>query len=135
VFKKNISDGVGSRNESIDTPLYPPLFWLDNIFKKGKRAVILGIESEKFAAAFLVLKRHFGPLPAISRVLTYIDRTLTHWFFTLSTDFPCLLSIAGPNFRGGRGKDADMCTAYNFLTHWTLLRVYVQKLEIFKIYI
>jgi hypothetical protein len=31
--KKNISDGVGSRNESIDTPLYPPLFWLDNIFK------------------------------------------------------------------------------------------------------
>jgi hypothetical protein len=33
VFKKNISDGVGSRNESIDTPLDPPLFWLDNIFK------------------------------------------------------------------------------------------------------
>jgi hypothetical protein len=33
VFKKNISDGVGSRNKSIDTPLYPPLFWLDNIFK------------------------------------------------------------------------------------------------------
>jgi hypothetical protein len=32
VFKKNISDGVGSRNESIGTPLYPPLFWLDNIF-------------------------------------------------------------------------------------------------------
>jgi hypothetical protein len=31
--KKNISDVVGSRNESIDTPLYPPLFWLDNIFK------------------------------------------------------------------------------------------------------
>jgi hypothetical protein len=34
VFKKNISDGVGSRNESIGTPLYPPLFWLDNIFKQ-----------------------------------------------------------------------------------------------------
>jgi hypothetical protein len=33
VFQKNISDGGGSRNESIDTPLYPPLFWLDNIFK------------------------------------------------------------------------------------------------------
>jgi hypothetical protein len=32
VFKKNISDGVGSQNESIDTRLYPPLFWLDNIF-------------------------------------------------------------------------------------------------------
>jgi hypothetical protein len=25
--KKNISDGVGSRNESIDTPLYTPLFF------------------------------------------------------------------------------------------------------------
>ena len=33
MFKKNISDGVGSRNESIHTPLDPPLFWLDNIFK------------------------------------------------------------------------------------------------------
>jgi hypothetical protein len=33
VFKKNISDGVGSRNELIGIPLYPPLFWLDNIFK------------------------------------------------------------------------------------------------------
>jgi hypothetical protein len=32
VFKKNITDGVRSQNESIDTPLYPPLFWLDNIF-------------------------------------------------------------------------------------------------------
>ncbi len=34
MLKKNISDGVGSRNESIDTPLDPPLFWLDNIFKR-----------------------------------------------------------------------------------------------------
>ncbi len=33
MFKKNISDCVGIRNESIDTPLYHPLFWLDNIFK------------------------------------------------------------------------------------------------------
>ncbi len=33
MLKKNISDGVGSQNESIDTLLYPPLFWLDNIFK------------------------------------------------------------------------------------------------------
>jgi hypothetical protein len=32
VCVKNISDGVGRRNKSIDTPLYPPLFWLDNIF-------------------------------------------------------------------------------------------------------
>jgi hypothetical protein len=32
VFKKNISDGVGSRNGSNGTPVNPPLFWLDNIF-------------------------------------------------------------------------------------------------------
>ncbi len=36
MFKKNISDGVGSRNGSIDAPLNPPLFWLDNIFKDEK---------------------------------------------------------------------------------------------------
>ena len=34
MFKKNISDGVGSRNGSNGTPLNPPLFWLDNIFKE-----------------------------------------------------------------------------------------------------
>ncbi len=33
MFKKNISDGVGSRDGSNGTPLNPPLFWLDNIFK------------------------------------------------------------------------------------------------------
>jgi hypothetical protein len=31
-----IGDGVGSRNGSNATPLHSPLFWLDNIFKKGK---------------------------------------------------------------------------------------------------
>ncbi len=38
MFKKNISDGIGSRNESIHTPLDPPLFWLDNIFKGTVRS-------------------------------------------------------------------------------------------------
>jgi hypothetical protein len=33
VFKKNICDGVGGQDESNGTPLDPPLFWLDNIFK------------------------------------------------------------------------------------------------------
>jgi hypothetical protein len=37
VFKKNISDGVESRNGSNGTPLSPPLFWLDNIFKEDKK--------------------------------------------------------------------------------------------------
>jgi hypothetical protein len=32
VFKKTICDGVEGQNGSNDTPLYPPLFWLDNIF-------------------------------------------------------------------------------------------------------
>ena len=30
---KNICDGVGCQNGSNGTPLDPPLFWLDNIFK------------------------------------------------------------------------------------------------------
>ncbi len=33
VCLKNICDGVGSQNGSNGTPLDPPLFWLDNIFK------------------------------------------------------------------------------------------------------
>jgi hypothetical protein len=39
VFKKNISDGVGSQNGSIDTRLCPPLFWLDNIFKYSQKII------------------------------------------------------------------------------------------------
>jgi hypothetical protein len=33
VCQKNICDGVGGQDESNVTPLDPPLFWLDNIFK------------------------------------------------------------------------------------------------------
>jgi hypothetical protein len=33
VCLKNICDGVGCQNGSNGTPLDPPLFWLDNIFK------------------------------------------------------------------------------------------------------
>jgi hypothetical protein len=35
--QKKYQHGVGSRNKSIDTALYPPLFWLDNIFKERER--------------------------------------------------------------------------------------------------
>ncbi len=35
MYLKNICDGVGSQNGSNGTPLDPPLFWLDNIFKAG----------------------------------------------------------------------------------------------------
>jgi hypothetical protein len=34
VCLKNICDGVGGQDESNGIPLYPPLFWLDNIFKQ-----------------------------------------------------------------------------------------------------
>ncbi len=33
MYLKSIGDCVRSRDESIDTPLDPPLFWLDNIFE------------------------------------------------------------------------------------------------------
>ncbi len=33
VCLKNICDGVRGQDESNGIPLYPPLFWLDNIFK------------------------------------------------------------------------------------------------------
>jgi hypothetical protein len=33
VYLKNICDGIGGQDEWNGTPLYPPLFWLDNIFK------------------------------------------------------------------------------------------------------
>jgi hypothetical protein len=34
VYLKNIGDCVPSGDESVGTRLEPPLFWLDNIFKK-----------------------------------------------------------------------------------------------------
>jgi hypothetical protein len=33
VLKKNICDGVGGQDKLNGITLYPPLFWLDNIFK------------------------------------------------------------------------------------------------------
>ncbi len=35
MYLKNIGDCVPSREESIGTPLDPPLFWLDNIYKQA----------------------------------------------------------------------------------------------------
>ncbi len=40
VFLKNICDGVGCQNGSNGTPLDPPLFWLDNIFKIGIKGIV-----------------------------------------------------------------------------------------------
>ncbi len=39
--QKNISDGVGSRNDWNGTSLNPPLFWLDNIFKQVQNSIAL----------------------------------------------------------------------------------------------
>jgi hypothetical protein len=48
VFKKNICDGVGGQDELNGITLYPPLFWLDNIFnmqlsfERKKQIVLAG---------------------------------------------------------------------------------------------
>ncbi len=55
MFKKNISDGVGSRNRWNGTPLNPPLFWLDNIFNGGGGLYLFYIR--KFST---VDKRKYG---------------------------------------------------------------------------
>jgi hypothetical protein len=47
VFKKNICDGVGVQDESIGTPLYSPLFWLDNIFKAEALLILLSVPAPK----------------------------------------------------------------------------------------
>jgi hypothetical protein len=39
VYLKNICDGIGGQDESNDTPLYPPLFWLDNIFNSQSNQI------------------------------------------------------------------------------------------------
>ncbi len=59
MFKTNISDGVGSQNESIDTPLYPPLFWLDNIFnvKLHFRCEKINIQYEFFFTFYSHVKK------------------------------------------------------------------------------
>jgi hypothetical protein len=40
VYLKNSCDGVGGQDESNGTPLDPPLFWLDNIFKSTTKDLI-----------------------------------------------------------------------------------------------
>jgi hypothetical protein len=41
VYLKNIGDCVPSRDKSIGTPLDPPLFWLDNIFKNTSKVLYI----------------------------------------------------------------------------------------------
>ncbi len=55
MFKKNISDGVGNQNGSNGTPLDPPLFWLDNIFKGSLQWDNI---SEKANIGLVVSERH-----------------------------------------------------------------------------
>jgi hypothetical protein len=44
VCLKNICDGVGGQDESNGTPLDPPLFWLDNIFKQKTRIYVQHVQ-------------------------------------------------------------------------------------------
>ncbi len=48
VCLKNICDGVGGQDESNGTPLDPPLFWLDNIFKQHLHYKLLRYHLKKF---------------------------------------------------------------------------------------
>jgi hypothetical protein len=46
VCLKNICDGAGGQDQSNGTPLKPPLFWLDNIFKCSKKNISDGVGSQ-----------------------------------------------------------------------------------------
>jgi hypothetical protein len=46
VCLKNICDGVGCQNGSKGTPLDPPLFWLDNIFKDERLCKIPALQPD-----------------------------------------------------------------------------------------
>ena len=50
VCLKNICDGVGGQDESNGTPLDPPLFWLDNIFK-----LILRLKNNRCDKKYILL--------------------------------------------------------------------------------
>ncbi len=60
VYLKNSCDGVGGQEESNGTPLDPPLFWLDNIFKQWKVSVsATGRSHDLFHISFLVVTKGF----------------------------------------------------------------------------
>ncbi len=69
--------------------------------------------------AFCTQRTHFGPLPAISRVLTYIN------VHRPNSD-ALIFSTACPNFRGGKGKRYwyCICTAYYSLTLWLIVQLW-----------
>ncbi len=71
MFKKNICDGIGSRNKSNGTPLYPPLFWLDNIFKYTGT-----FKNDRWTAREYSILRYFSCLniQALSKMARYTAR-------------------------------------------------------------
>jgi hypothetical protein len=78
---KNISDGVGSQNGSNGTPLDPPLFWLDNIFKE----LLFSLKVWKFLL-------NFDFLPASLRNL-YIVFLNINYLFSLVNLVPQFLVL------------------------------------------
>jgi hypothetical protein len=72
VCLKNICDGAGGQDESNGTPLDPPLFWLDNIFKffdaDANPGIFLTLESgirggKKFGSVINIPDPQYSTLP------------------------------------------------------------------------
>jgi hypothetical protein len=81
VFKKNISDGVGSRNGSNGTPLGPPLFWLDNIFNDNlKRKGSTGKRRKNATVCRCTIVHTVSPIRII-RECTSNERTGKHYIY------------------------------------------------------
>jgi hypothetical protein len=75
VLNKNICDGVGVQDESIGTPLYPPLFWLDNIFKAMKQNNSLTYNIVQSMKRFYRFKNHHLKTDeAIASLLKFVKK-------------------------------------------------------------
>jgi hypothetical protein len=84
VFKKNISDGVGSPNGSNGTPLDPPLFWLDNIFKYQKKIWTLLDSCPDTCNNLCLSERHILEQGTVGTLQTFFDSCVKKIFIQAS---------------------------------------------------
>ncbi len=97
VCLKNICDGVGGQDESNGTPLDPPLFWLDNIFKEkvhfhqieSKYRTLLWLASIMYnfctvCNSFLLLILSVrNPVPTFHKIYEYATKSFEKWLCQL----------------------------------------------------
>jgi hypothetical protein len=100
---KNICDSVGSRNGSNGTPIYPHLFWLDNIFK------------------IIFVRKVFKKLSWLR-----FDNSSTFYYFILSPN----LNIVVINFTEQFQRRQWVYSAFSFSTsvHWAMMQPYCNEL-------